>query len=447
MISLASPLHASGPGGPPSGTGGDRASGGDGVVPVAIVLRSRAERLRFLRPIQAALGLTGLIAVLLATGIELRHRADSHASARRDHRDDERDGRDRGPHAEDRLAPAALGRRGRAAAGRRRSTRSPSRSPGSSARRPQRERLSALGRLSTVIAHEVRNPLMIIKASLKPLERDPVSRRRRSCRGGSTSTKRSVASTASSTTCSISPAPSAYDLAEADINRICAKSAAAAVAGGDRRERRASPSIAPVPRCRHRRGAVSVRCSSTSSPTRDTPSRPGRASHGADRAAAPSRAEPTTKSCWRQRRVDGRLAITVRDRGTGIAAGGPGARLRAVLHHQARRHRASGSPISRNIIEGLGGTISDRRARPGPARGAASSCGTRPRPARETESRTRRHDTSRRDPARRRRGEDRQDARPGAARRRPRRRRRARARARRGACSGAAPSTCSSSTT
>ena len=35
-----------------------------------------------------------------------------------------------------------------------------------------RERLSALGRLSTVIAHEVRNPLMIIKGSLRSLERE-----------------------------------------------------------------------------------------------------------------------------------------------------------------------------------------------------------------------------------------------------------------------------------
>jgi signal transduction histidine kinase len=38
-----------------------------------------------------------------------------------------------------------------------------------------RERLSALGRLSTVIAHEVRNPLMIIKGSLRSLERDGVA--------------------------------------------------------------------------------------------------------------------------------------------------------------------------------------------------------------------------------------------------------------------------------
>ena len=35
----------------------------------------------------------------------------------------------------------------------------------------QRERLSSLGRLSTVIAHEIRNPLMIIKGSLRALRR------------------------------------------------------------------------------------------------------------------------------------------------------------------------------------------------------------------------------------------------------------------------------------
>jgi signal transduction histidine kinase len=38
-----------------------------------------------------------------------------------------------------------------------------------------RDRLSALGRLSTVVAHEVRNPLMVIKGSLRSLKREGVS--------------------------------------------------------------------------------------------------------------------------------------------------------------------------------------------------------------------------------------------------------------------------------
>jgi two-component system sensor histidine kinase HydH len=36
----------------------------------------------------------------------------------------------------------------------------------------QRERLSSLGRLSTVVAHEIRNPLMIIKAALRSLKQE-----------------------------------------------------------------------------------------------------------------------------------------------------------------------------------------------------------------------------------------------------------------------------------
>ena len=39
----------------------------------------------------------------------------------------------------------------------------------------QKERLSSLGRLSTVIAHEIRNPLMIIKTSLHALRQPEVS--------------------------------------------------------------------------------------------------------------------------------------------------------------------------------------------------------------------------------------------------------------------------------
>jgi nitrogen-specific signal transduction histidine kinase len=39
----------------------------------------------------------------------------------------------------------------------------------------QKERLSSLGRLSTVVAHEIRNPLMIISASLRTLRREQIT--------------------------------------------------------------------------------------------------------------------------------------------------------------------------------------------------------------------------------------------------------------------------------
>ena len=39
----------------------------------------------------------------------------------------------------------------------------------------RRERLTALGRLSTVIAHEIRNPLMIIKTAIRTLRQDGLS--------------------------------------------------------------------------------------------------------------------------------------------------------------------------------------------------------------------------------------------------------------------------------
>ena len=109
-----------------------------------------------------------LVAVAGGHRAELRGGPHGHPAAGRHHRRHAGDGGHRRPHPQDRAA-RRLGGRGRAPAGPAPSTRSPTPSRASSARPPSRERLSALGRLSTVIAHEVRNPLMIIKASLRTL--------------------------------------------------------------------------------------------------------------------------------------------------------------------------------------------------------------------------------------------------------------------------------------
>ena len=67
----------------------------------------------------------------------------------------------------------------------------------------QKERLSSLGRLSTVIAHEIRNPLMIITAETRRLNRIVTE----------------VLDFAK---------PITFQLAEASINDVCRASAAAA---------------------------------------------------------------------------------------------------------------------------------------------------------------------------------------------------------------------------
>ena len=201
----------------------------DEAFPAAIVLRSRTDRLRFLRPIQTALGVTGLIAVLLATGI-------SYAIARTVTRP-------LGAITDTMKEIAATGDLTRKIVWRPRQwededarllagtfntlTDSIARFQREAA---ERERLSALGRLSTVIAHEVRNPLMIIKAALRPLQREPVSAE--DVRAAVVDIDDEVGRLNRLVDDVLDFArPIRFDLAEADVNRICEESAAAATAG------------------------------------------------------------------------------------------------------------------------------------------------------------------------------------------------------------------------
>jgi signal transduction histidine kinase len=138
-----------------------------GRGPVFIVLRSRTERLRFLEPLRTALFAAAGAAVLGAVGLSFLV---SRTVTR--------------PLAQLTEAMREIARTGdftrKVSPGRTsfdedaRVLASAFNSLLDSVARFQREaaekeRLSALGRLSTVIAHEVRNPLMIIKASLRGL--------------------------------------------------------------------------------------------------------------------------------------------------------------------------------------------------------------------------------------------------------------------------------------
>jgi signal transduction histidine kinase len=354
---LALPRTASLLAGPSDVERVDNADGGGAALPVAIILRSRTDRLRFLRPIQAALGLTGLIAVLLATGM-------SYAIARTVTR----------PLGaitatmKDIAATGDLTRKivwpvrrwvdedARLLAGTFNTlTDSVARFQRDAT---ERERLSALGRLSTIIAHEVRNPLMIIKASLRPLQREAVSVE--DVRAAVADIDDEVGRLNRLVNEVLDFArPIRFDLAEADLNRICEESAAAAIAGGadppvhlvldpllpravTDAERVRSVLVNVLVNARH---AVEARADQTD------------AAGGTD-APAPAQPAATHRDVELVTSTSpgGRFIITVRDRGVGI----PPEELPRVFEPFFTTKRAGtglGLAISRNIIEGLGGTI------------------------------------------------------------------------------------------
>jgi signal transduction histidine kinase len=149
------------------------ASGGGSEVPIALILRSRTERLQFLRTFRAGLAAAALVAVLVAVLLSyavartvtrpLAALTDSMRAMTATGDLTRRVARERPWDDEDARLLArtfenlteALARFQREAF--------------------LRDRLAAVGRLSTVIAHEVRNPLMILKASVRVLRRPGVT--------------------------------------------------------------------------------------------------------------------------------------------------------------------------------------------------------------------------------------------------------------------------------
>ncbi|MCC7415871.1 MAG: hypothetical protein IT176_01935 [Acidobacteria bacterium] len=217
-----------------------------GAGPVALILRSRTEHLRFLRAIHAELAVTAAVAVVLATLL-------SFAVARTITR----------PLAAITDAMREIARTGDLA--RKIALRPSSRWDDEDARLlaatfnaltdsiarfqreiSQKERLSSLGRLSTVIAHEVRNPLMIIKASLHVLrQRDAPPETRREAAADIDDEVKRLNRVVSEVLDFAKPIR--FEVAEVDLNAVCRKSAAAA-------ERTAACRCAStsIPACRRR---------------------------------------------------------------------------------------------------------------------------------------------------------------------------------------------------
>ena len=207
----------------------------------------------------------------------------------------------------------------------------------------QRERLSSLGRLSTVVAHEIRNPLMIIKAALRGLRRDDLA---------PADVKTAVADIDEEivrlnrivSEVLDFARPIRFDIAPADLNALCADALKACGEDGEPlgaavRFDRALPAVAT--------DAERLRLVLINLLTN--------ARHAvAAREAAADEADSITLTTVRS--GGARVAIEVRDRGTGISA----ENLPRIFDpYFTTRHTGTGLglAISRNIVEGLRGTI------------------------------------------------------------------------------------------
>jgi len=325
-----------------------------GETPVALILRSRSERLRFLGTIRAGLAgvliVTLLLATLLSYGVA-RTMTRPLAAITTAMRDVATTGdltrkvtlKSRAWDDEDARVLASTFNT---------LTESIARFQQESA---QKERLSSLGRLSTVVAHEIRNPLMIIRASLSSLRRDTVtaSELREAVSDIDEETRRLNRIVAEVLDFA---RPIRFDLAEADINAICRASADAAWEGdGDPSAVTLDldPAMPAVVTDAERLRTALVNILTNA---RHAVQAVARAESGANgHAVAPGTGgAPVSVHTTRS---DGRVTIAIRDRGIGISPGD----MPHVFDPYFTTRRAGtglGLPIAKNIVEGLGGSLS-----------------------------------------------------------------------------------------
>jgi signal transduction histidine kinase len=210
----------------------------------------------------------------------------------------------------------------------------------------QRERLSSLGRLSTVVAHEVRNPLMIIKASLRTLRRDASHVPEAS--QAVLDIEEEVARLNGLVNEVLDYArPIRFDLATADLNALCRDAATAATAGQSVAPvtLRTDPTVGEVVTDPERLRSVLVNVLTNA---RDAVQ--GQRGHNRDGHSLPD-VELSTS------RLSPELVrIRVADCGKGIAPEHL-AHIFDPFFTTKRTGSGLGLAIAKNIVEGLGGTI------------------------------------------------------------------------------------------
>lgn len=309
--------------------------------PLAIVLRSQTERLRFLRQLHTQLALTAFVAILAATLL-------SYAIARTVTRPIEaitstmREMAASGDLSR-RIPVAPAGQLQDEDARVLATTFNAMTDSIARFQREanQRERLSSLGRLSTVIAHEIRNPLMIIKTSLRSLRREDASPDQ--VRAAARDIGEEITRLNQIVTEVLDFArPIRFDLDATDLNALVEDAVRAGAATAPQQPIRLDldPSLPPITTDagRLRQALVNV---------------VGNAIHALD-GRPPADAVPIRVQTSR---LDARrVLIVVADKGAGIAPEDL-PRIFDPFFTTRRTGTGIGLAISRNIIEGLGGRI------------------------------------------------------------------------------------------
>jgi signal transduction histidine kinase len=202
----------------------------------------------------------------------------------------------------------------------------------------QKERLSSLGRLSTVIAHEVRNPLMIIKAALHTLRQGEPSAEQ--LREAAADIDGEVARLNRIVNEVLDFArPIQFELAPTDVNALCRESAAAAAAApGPAVHLDLDPSLPLVSTDAERLRLALINLVVNARQSIET-----------DAADGP-------RVFLSTRTANGHVSIIVADTGGGII-GSDIPRVFDPYFTTKRGGTGLGLPIAKNIVDGLGGAI------------------------------------------------------------------------------------------